>query len=486
MAEAQGKNIRVRFPPSPTGRLHLGNIRTALYNWLFARQNGGVFLFRIEDTDKERSKPEYEASIIEALNWIGLDWDEGIGKEGRGKPGMKYRQSERVDIYDKYLAQLLAEKKAYYCYCTKEELEADKTELVKKNLPQVYVGRCRNLEAPPVGKEPQVIRFRMPDGKIEFDDIVREHVVFDGKLIGDFAIGRKPGEMPLYHFAVTIDDYQMEITHVIRGEEHLGNTPKQIAIQRALGLPEPTYAHLPLILNANRGKLSKREADTALLDYRDKGYLPAVMLNFLALLGWHPSGNDEIFSKEELIKVFDLRRVQKAGAVFNQEKLDWLNREHMKKMSDEEIAKAVLSLAPSPFAGSTPDVSLLAKIVSVERSRAVTLRDFATLGEFFFKLPEYEASLLIWKESPKEEIMKALKDAAAAVTKVSEGGFNRETLSRELSFAIGERNRGVVLWPLRVALSGQKSSPDPTEIMEVIGKKESLVRIALAQKKFES
>jgi len=478
MAGSPGKKVRVRFPPSPTGRVHLGNIRTALYNWLFARQNEGVFLFRLEDTDKERSKTEYEQPIIEALQWVGLDWDEGINKE---KPGMKYRQSERVDIYEKYLGQLLQEKKAYYCYCTKEELEADQAELVRKKLPQVYVGRCRDLEAPPPGREPQVVRLRMPEGSVEFDDLVRGHVSFEGKLIGDFVIGRKPGEMPLYHFAVTIDDCEMDITHVIRGEEHLTSTPKQIAIQKALGLPTPIYAHLPLILNANRGKLSKREADTALIDYREKGYLPETMVNFLALLGWHPSGDDEIFTKEELVKVFDIHRVQKAGAVFNSEKLDWLNREHMKKMSDEAIAKAVLALTPSAFdPGRAPSETFLAKIVAAERSRAVTLRDFASLGGFFFALPEYDASLLIWKATPKEEIVKALRDAYDELAKITDEHFTREILSERLSSIIGERNRGVVLWPLRVALSGQRSSPDPIEIMDVLGKKESLSRIMKA------
>ena len=474
------KKIKVRFPPSPTGRLHVGNVRSALYNWLFARQHGGIFLFRFEDTDKERSELKYEASIIEALQWVGLNWDEGIGKE---KPGMKYRQSERVDVYEKYLDKLIANKKAYWCYCTKEELEADKEELIKKKLPQIYVGHCRDLESPPQGKEPQVIRFRTPDAKIEFDDIVRGHVTFEGRLIGDFVIGRKPGEMPLYHFAVAIDDYEMEITHVIRGEERLTSTPKQILILRALGFDEPIYAHLPLILNANRGKLSKREADTALLDYRKKGFLPEAMFNFLAFLGWHPQDNEEIFTKEDLTKIFDLSRVQKAGAVFNLEKLEWFNKEHIKRLSIEELAKRVRPYLEERHIKAEDD--FLQRILSIERERITTLAEFADTAGFFFSLPDYEPNLLVWKESDPVRTFRILTELKEDIESIK-GGMNRHALGNALADIVLREGRGPVLWPLRVAVSGLKASPDPMEIVQALGGPESVRRIDIALEKIKA
>lgn len=488
MAETLIKPVRVRMAPSPTGPLHLGTARTALFNWLFARKHGGVFVLRIEDTDKERSEKKYEEEILAGLAWLGLDWDEGPLPDGgrlvadeKGQYG-PYRQSQRTETYKKYLEQLLGKGDAYYCYCTKEELEAQREALLAQGFPPKYNGRCRSLKTPPAGKEPEVIRFKVSETKVEFNDMVRGKIAFDAGLFGDIVIAKNL-ETPLYNFAVVVDDALMKISHVIRGEDHLSNTPKQILMQRALGFPEPVYVHIPLILNPDRSKMSKRFSDTALLTYRENGYLPEALFNFLAFLGWHPKDDREVFTKKELIKEFELARVQPAGAAFNEEKLDWLNREHLKNMNDKKIVELLQPfLERARLAG--PE-EFLRKVVAVERGRANTLRDFAVLGHFFFKLPEYEPELLIWKESAREEAEAALRAARADLGKLDPRNFERETLSDAVASLIGDKKRGVVLWPLRVALSGLKASPDPVEILEVLGKEESLRRIDTAIEKLK-
>ncbi len=460
--------------PSPTGHLHMGTARTALFNWLFARQSGGTFVMRVEDTDVGRSKKEYEIEILEGLAWLGMEWDEGPEKGGPYGP---YRQSERKDIYKKYLESCLEKGEAYYCYCSKEELEAEKQALSAQGLSPKYSGHCRDLKEPPAGKRPEVIRFKTPEVKVEFDDLVRGKVVFDAALFGDFVIA-KDLDNPLYNFAVVVDDELMEITHVIRAEDHISNTPKQILLQRALGFREPIYAHIPLLLNPDRSKMSKRFADTALLDYRDEGYLPETMMNFLAFLGWHPKDDSDILSESELIAQFDLSRVQKAGAIFNQEKLNWMNREYMKNMSDAKLAEAV-----SPFFRAeniSDDARKMERVVSVVRGRADTLKDFVELGRFFFSVPAYESSLLVWKKATPASVAPALSRAREAVLAVPADSFDKPTLSSAVMAAVDPASRGEVLWPLRVALSGRAMSPDPVEIMEVLGKEESLRRIDAA------
>ncbi len=487
--------VRVRMAPSPTGPLHVGTARTALFNWLFARKHGGVFVLRVEDTDKDRSEKKYEDEILEGLSWLGLDWDEGPLADGGRLPVADekgpygpYRQSERTAIYKKYLQELLDKGEAYYCYCTKEELGAQREAMLAQGLPPKYNGRCRNLKTLPAGKSPEVIRFKIPETDVEFNDLIRGKVAFDTSLFGDIIIAKNLLN-PLYNFAVVVDDELMRISHVIRGEDHLPNTPKQILMQRALGFSEPHYAHIPLILNPDRTKMSKRFADTALLPYREKGYLPDALFNFLALLGWHPKDNREVLSKKDLIKEFDLARVQQAGAAFNPEKLEWLNREHLKKMSSKKTAAEIRALKLFASEGlPEPEEDVLMKIIDVERNRASTLRDFVTLGRFFLVLPEYEKELLIWKESSAMEADAALRAMDDALAKINAQEFNRETLSAAVTNTITaiDGKRGSVLWPLRVAVSGQRASPDPLEIMEVLGKAESLRRIALARKKLTS
>jgi glutamyl-tRNA synthetase len=487
------KSIRVRFAPSPTGPLHVGGVRTALFSWLFARKYGGTFVLRIEDTDKERSEKRYEEELLQGLSWLGLDWDEGpepIGTGGQlplgGEKGEfgPYRQSDRTEIYKKYLNQLIASGDAYYCYCSKEDIEAQRQMMLAQGLPPKYSGHCRNI-TPLEGKNPEVIRFKVPEIRVEFKDLVRGKVVFDAALFGDIIIA-KDIDTPLYNFAVVVDDELMRISHIIRGEEHLSNTPKQILMQRALGFIEPIYAHIPLILNADRTKMSKRFADVALMSYRERGYVSEAMINFLALLGWHPSGDKEIFTREELIAEFDIDRVQQAGAIFNEEKLDWLNREHMKAMPIAEVA-----MLAAPFFAKdnivVHDEELLKRVIAVQIARAKTLDEIAQASAFFFAIPEYEPNLLIWKDSSTlKEVSGVLSGARMVIAGIAAEDFTRETLTACLPLIVGDKNRGVVLWPLRVALSGQANSPDPIEIMFVIGKDESLRRIDAAIKKAEA
>lgn len=484
------KPIRVRIAPSPTGYLHIGTARTALFNWLFAKKNGGKFILRIEDTDLERSDVKYEKDIIDGLKWLGLDWDEGPlaavaaqvqssklkVKSYEGKYG-PYRQSERLDTYEKYIKKLLKEEAAYYCFCSKEELEAERQAMLAKGIAPKYSGKCRALGAKEADKklksgEGHVIRFKVPETQIAFKDLIRGEIKFDTGLIGDIAIAKDP-RVPLYNFAVVVDDFEMEISHVIRGEDHIANTPKQILIQRALGFDEPHYVHLPLILDPDRSKMSKRHSATSIQEYKDAGYLPEAIFNFLALLGWHPQGDKEILSPDELIKEFDISRVQKAGAVFNIEKLDWINAQYIKNLSDEELAKR-LEIAPTE-----EDF----KIIALTKERMKKLTDFQALSGFFLKLPEYDAKLLIWKKSSNVEILENLKESDKLLSEIESDNFSKENLEKALMPLAESKGKGEVLWPLRAALSGQDASPGPFEIMDALGKKETLKRIATAIKK---
>lgn len=443
------KEVRVRIAPSPTGNLHIGTARTALFNWLFARNQGGKFILRVEDTDLERSNPKYEKDIIENLKWLGLDWDEG-----------PYRQSERLDTYERYINQLLEKELAYYCDCTEDELEAQRQAMMAQGLAPKYSGKCRSRAL----KTGAVIRFKIPESKISFNDLIRGELSFDGALIGDMAIAKGP-RAPLYNFAVVVDDYEMQISHVIRGEDHIANTPRQLFIQKALGFNQPEYAHLPLILNPDRSKISKRFAATSIKEYKEAGYLPDALINFMALLGWHPAPQPaveagkslerEIFSLQELVHLFDIKRVQKAGAAFNIDKLDWLNAQYIKKLSDQQLADLL-------------DIKEV-KIIPLFRDRIKKLSDFRELADFFYSLSDYPAELLIWKGAPAaviranlEAVLELLPDADK-IMKLAE-----------------ERGKGEVLWPLRAALSGKDASPGPLELIEVLGEKEAAKRIKIA------
>ena len=461
--------MRVRIAPSPTGYLHVGTARTALFNWLFAKKNGGTFVLRIEDTDLERSEKKFEKDIIDGLKWLGLEWDEG-----------PIRQSDRLEIYEKYINKLLEDEAAYYCFCSKEELETERQAMLTQGFAPKYSGKCRSLKREEAEKKIKtgadyIIRFKVQTTKVTFKDIIRDNIVFDTALIGDIAIAKNP-RAPLYNFAVVVDDEEMKISHVIRGEAHIANTPKQILIQQALGFRQPHYAHLPLILDPDRSKMSKRYSATSIQEYKDAGYLPETMTNFMALLGWHPAGEKELFTLEELVQEFGLDRVQKAGAVFNIEKLNWLNAQYIRNTDNKIIAEKI-NLAPTKEN---------LKIIEITKGRMKKLTDFKELAGFLFELADYPTTLLIWKETPKEKIINNLKSVEEILTAVSNESFNQASLEKLLMPLAEEQGRGEVFWPLRTALSGRENSPGPFEIMEAIGKKETLQRLKIAVSKLNN
>lgn len=468
------KKIRVRFAPSPTGHFTAGNARTALFNWLYARRYGGDFLLRIEDTDAERSKKEFEEGILEGLKWLGLSWDEKI-----------FRQSERKEGYKKHLKKLLEDGSAYYCFCTKKDLEQEKERQTNLGLAPKYGGKCSQI-SPDKAKETKkkgvesVIRFRMPDETIRFDDMVRREVEFDGGLIGDFVIA-KDEESPLYNFAVVVDDHEMGVTHVIRGEDHISNTPKQIAIQKALGFDEMSFAHLPLIMSPGGGKLSKRELHKSIIDYKNDGYLSEAVFNFLLLIGWHPKEDREVVSREEALKEFSIERVQKSGGVFNEEKLDWYNAYYIRNKPSEELIKDLEPFIPKDWLVDERQ-NFVCNILEIEKERMKKLTDFTDLASFFFELPEYPAELVLWKDE-KEASIDSLEKVYNFIKKLPDNDFNEKNIKDFMEKLSGEKGgRGEVYWPIRAALSGRKESPNAIEIMFVLGKKETLKRIEKARK----
>jgi len=490
--------VRTRFAPSPTGFLHLGGIRTALFNYLFAKKNKGRFILRIEDTDKERSKPEYERDIIESLKFLHLEWDEGPEVNGKYGP---YRQSERIEIYKKYLEQLLKENKAYYCFCSKEELDGLSEYQSSQGIAPHYNGKCRNLSEEEKRKKlseniKPVIRLKTNAQKIKFFDLIRKDVEFDAGLIGDFIIA-KGLEEPLYNFAVVIDDYEMNITHIIRGEEHLSNTPKQILIQEALKFTRPQYAHIPIILASDRSKMSKRHGSIALNQYKKEGYLPEAIINFLSFLGWNPGTEKEIYSLAELINDFSLERIQKAGAIFNPERLDYLNgfyirRQSLKKLTELSLpylmeSGFIKTISSNEFIIPETEEKItfsdLEKIVSLYQERLKKISEIVELTKFFFKNKLiYSKELLKWKQTEDQETFKMLDALCKEFNKIDDKDWKKKNLEK-LLLDLAERvgDRGKVFWPLRVALTGEKVSAGPVEISETLGKKKTIERLMRAQ-----
>lgn len=465
--------IRTRFPPSPTGPLHMGNVRTLLFNYLFAKKEGGEVILRIEDTDKERSRPEWEQDIVDNLKWLGLDWDEF------------YRQSERTELYQKYLEQLLQEQRAYYCFCTPEELDAQRQHQMSLGETPRYIGACRNLSKEEQQKRREqaraaVIRFIVEPKVVTFRDLIRKEIKFDGALLGDIVVA-KDLQTPLYNFSVVVDDYEMRITHVIRGEDHIPNTPKQILLQEALGFPKVQYAHLPLLLGQDRTKLSKRHGDTSVKAFREQGYLPEAVINFLALLGWNPGTDKEIFSLQQLIKEFSLDRIQKGGAVFNIQRLDWINGFYIRQKSLEKLAELCLPylIGAGLLAQETTDSRTLARIVALYQERLKKLSEISELTDFFFKKQlEYPKELLRWKDATDQRTKISLSKLESLLDTIQIGEWTREKIEAVLiPEAEKEKNRGYMLWPLRVALSGKKASAGPFEIAEVLGKEKTLQRV---------
>lgn len=437
-------NVVTRIPPSPTGRFHIGNMRTALFNYLYAKHHGGKFLFRIEDTDKARSKKEYEDDIVSQLAWLGLKHD-----------GEIIRQSERTEIYRAQLQKLIAEDKAYV---SKEPVKEGEGEI-------------------------ELIRFRNPGKSVTFSDLIRGDITFETGELGDFVIARNIEE-PVYHLAVVIDDAESGVTHVMRGEDHISNTARQILIQEGLGYPRPTYAHIPLILAADRSKLSKRKHSVAVADYRAAGYLPEALTNFLALLGWSPGEDREIFSMDELIARFDVDGIQKSGAIFNVEKLRWFNREYLLKMPEEAFKEGALITLKDVGIQNWND-AVGERLMPYLRERISVWEDIKKLAaegefEYFFAAPKLDPARLPEKNSSKEAAHTHLTHAHSAFEALSEKHFSAEDIKEAIWQYASENGRGAVLWPLRYALSGREKSPDPFTIAAIIGKNETLERVSKA------
>ncbi|MBI2004731.1 glutamate--tRNA ligase [Patescibacteria group bacterium] len=443
-----GEKIITRFAPSPTGNLNIGGVRAGIFAYLFARHSKGEFIVRIEDTDRLRSTKEYEENILEALAWLGLEYDR------------LFRQSEHAARHEELLRKLVAEGKAYV---SQENTEA--TPSKAKESPQKG-GKGRG----------EVIRFKNPNKTISFDDVVHGSISFETAELKDFVIAKSFTE-PVFHFAVVADDWDEGVTHVVRGEDHISNTPRQILIGEALGAPRPVYAHLPLILGPDRAKLSKRKGARALTEYREAGYLPEAILNFDALLGWHPRGEEEILTKEQLIELFTLERVQKSPAIFDEGKLLWFNREHIKRLSDEEFARRL-----EQFSSTSVNPAL----VPLLKERVQTLRDASeTLqsGELSFlkEAAVYDKELLLkGAKAEGPDVQKNLSRVAEMLGEIGVGDFTAEKVTEVVFPYATKVGRARVLWPMRVALCGTERSPDPFTLAGLLGKEKTLERLGKA------
>ena len=476
------KEIKVRFAPSPTGPLHIGGARSALFNWLFARRYGGKLLVRIEDTDLERSSRESEDNILDSLTWLGLDWDEGIRVGGPNGP---YRQTQRLDLYSKYAEQLLDKGHAYHCYCTEEELAAEREALLAAvELPR-YLGRCRDLEpSDRAGLEAQgrrpVLRFRVPEERtVVVPDQVRGQVSFDCSGIGDFIIVKSDG-IPTYNFAVVIDDYLMGITHVLRAEEHLTNTPRQILIFEALGWDIPIYAHISLILGKDRSKMSKRHGATAIEQYRAQGYLPEAMVNFLALMGWSPGGEEEVFTPALLQEQFSLERVSKSPAVFDPDKLNFLNGYYIRHSSPEQLTSLALPFLQQ--AGYiplelTPAVEARVKlIINAVKDYLTNMSEIPDHAAVFFQEPDYQqddvAAVLNQVQVP--EVLVYVRDQLLAAGNLDEAATRAMLKALPKILGLGGKK---IYQPLRVALTGKTHGPELYHTLPALGVEQAVARL---------
>ncbi|MBU0545669.1 glutamate--tRNA ligase [Patescibacteria group bacterium] len=483
--------VRTRFAPSPTGFLHVGGLRTALYEYLIAKKNGGQFILRFEDTDQKRFVEGGMENILKSLYWAGIIPDEGMFLNEKGVVDQKgdkgpYIQSQKLEIYRKYADELVEKGHAYYCFCTPERLKELREHQQKNKLPTGYDGHCRMID-PTEAKQQianghkYVIRMKMPkEGVTTHNDLILGEISFKNELLDDQVIIKSDG-FPTYHLAATVDDHVMGINPVIRGDEWLSSTPKHIQLYKYLGWEIPPIGHIPLLLNPDKSKLSKRQGDVAVEDYVKKGYLPEAMVNFVALMGWNPGDERELFTLDDLIKEFDISKINKSGAVFNLEKLDWFNQQYIRKLSDEELAERAMPWLKEADLDSMPK-EFLAKAVSLEKERIVTLAELPEATKFIFHVPEYEGKMLIWKKSSVEEARKVLRELAEELDTKSVQAWNRVDLESDIKKWIGERGyqNGSVLWPLRVALSGQEKSPSPFEIAEVLGKEETSARLKSA------
>ena len=482
----KSKPVRVRFAPSPTGELHVGNIRTALFDWAYARHTGGTFIFRIEDTDTERVTPEYIQAAINTLKWLGLDWDEGPEVGGPNGP---YLQSQRLDIYAEWAAKFLAQGDAYHCYCSSEELEAVREEQRKANVAPGYNGHCRNLtdgqiaEYVAQGRKP-VVRMRMPDGSTTFTDLIRGEVTFEHKFVPDFVLVRNDGS-PLYTLAVAVDDVLMNVTHVLRGEDLLSSTPRQLRVYDAMGVKPteyPLFAHLPFVMGQDNAKLSKRNGETSIAWYRDAGYLPEAICNYLALLGWSPGEDRENVTMKELTELFTVERVHSSPARFDMKKLEAINGDKIRALTlDEFFSWAMPFLLKSGTATSSDsDVALVKKALPIIQERITTLSEIPGLLNFLFAKEfaiEAESAAKIADEASKQ----VLAISAERLSSLAEWNHAaiEEVLRKALIEELGLKPR-IAFSALRIAVTGSHISPPLFESMELLGAQTSLARIKAA------
>lgn len=476
--------IRVRYAPSPTGHLHIGNARTALFNYLFARHTGGKFIIRIEDTDQKRNIAGGEESQLKYLKWLGIDWDESIDVGGDYGP---YRQSERQHIYQEYASDLLERGLAYKCYCTEEELALEReAQLARGEMPR-YSGKCRHLteeekqELEKEGRKPS-IRFHVPSGKVyTFNDMVKGEVSFESDGIGDFVIIKKDG-MPTYNFAVSIDDHLMKISHVLRGDDHISNTPKQLMIFEAFGWEPPTYGHMTLIVNESRKKLSKRDESIIqfIEQYEELGFLPEALFNFIALLGWSPQGEEEIFTKEEFIKIFDPNRLSKSPALFDQKKLLWMNNQYMKKLDLDKVVE--LALPHLIKAGLVPEnmteeqEQWVRNLIGLYQEQMSYGAEIVELSRIFFQETiEYnEEAQAVLKEEQVPEVLTAFYNEIKDLEPFEAASI--KTATKNVQKATGQKGKKLFM-PIRVAVTGQTSGPELPVTIELLGKEKVLARL---------
>ncbi len=462
-------NVRVRFAPSPTGALHIGGVRTALFNWLFARHHGGRFILRIEDTDQTRSTDESIRIILDGMRWLGLDWDEG-----------PFRQTERMAIYREHVDLLLKRGKAYYCYCTPEELETRRKEALASGRPPKYDRKCRSLKTPIAGRTPAVRFLSSDEGTTIVRDLIRGGVSFENQQLDDLIIQRSDG-FPTYNFAVVVDDVTMSITHVIRGDDHLNNTPRQIQLYQALGYEPPAFAHLPMILGPDKTKLSKRHGATAVTEYKDLGYLPEALVNYLARLGWS-SGDQEIFSIEELIAKFSLENVGKAAAVFNPEKLLWLNHHYIQQADPGRLAGLLLELLQKDgivAAGNELDRDWLQKLVRILTERSHTLAEMKTAA-IPFVAEEIKMDEKARAKHLTPDVAPLLSELANRLKTVNP--FSHIEIEKIFNAMVTEKGLklGKLAQPVRVALTGGTVSPGIFDVLEVMGPEKTIKRIESA------
>lgn len=474
------EDIRVRFAPSPTGYLHVGGLRTALYNFLFARKNNGRFILRIEDTDRSRFVEGAVENLITSLKWCGLEYDEGPDIGGDFGP---YMQSQRLDIYQKYAQELILKGHAYYCFCSAERLENLRKEQQQLKLPQAkYDKRCLHLSKSEIEEKleleiPHVIRLNVePNQKIIFEDVIRGQVEFDSNSIDDQVLIKSDG-YPTYHLANVVDDHLMKISHVIRGEEWLSSTPKHILLYDFFNWEKPIFAHLPLLLNPDRSKLSKRQGDVAVEDYRAKGYLKEALINFVALLGWNAGDDKEFYYMNELIEKFSLERVNKSGAVFDINKLNWLNAEHLRKKSNEEILIMLKEhIQKTEYADKSLDDNFLLSIIEAMKERVSFIHEFVDNCKYFYEPPkEYEQKAIEknWKPETPQQLQK-LRDSFTLL-----GNPTKEDYENALTKVAAKLNvgKGKLIHPLRLSVSGQSTGPGIFDLLFILGKDEVIKRI---------